>query len=132
MKDFKKNDVIDYESDRNTRTRKVSEKGNPVKVVVLKLEVKYEETNDMQEKYQRLMKLERQLEEGKSEERIIESKERREEAERSKKKAVKTKSGHKETTKDTMVVVKGSENLKSILDIDLSLDTPITVDDLDL
>ena len=51
LKNMKENDVLNAENDRYTRTRKISESGNQVKVIVIKIEVDYIETEDMRTAY---------------------------------------------------------------------------------
>lgn len=56
LKNFKENDILNAEKDRYTRERKVSEHGNPVKVVVIKIEAEYSEMQEAKDEYHRRYK----------------------------------------------------------------------------
>ena len=60
LKSLKNKDLLNTEIDRYTRTRKISDKGNQVKVVVIKTEVEYEETDDMRHAHYKKQKEEKE------------------------------------------------------------------------
>lgn len=60
LKSLKNNNILNAEEDRYTRTRKISDKGNAVRVVVIRTEVEYEETEEMKERYYKIKEWEKE------------------------------------------------------------------------